>query len=78
MERNFLEVDGCYIFRFPDGREWFVKVLNVFANNFAKVYSMNSGYRYGVTKGAFNDILCTKVSVNLNSLESVREVEVVG
>ena len=78
MEEGFLKIDGCYMFCFLNQRKSFVKVLNVFANNFVEVYEMNTGYRDNVRKSDFNNILCTKIFVNLNNLEEIQEVGVVG
>jgi hypothetical protein len=54
MEEGFLKIDGCYMFCFLNQRKSFVKVLNVFANNFVEVYEMNTGYRDNVRKSDFN------------------------
>jgi hypothetical protein len=77
MEEGFLKIDGCYMFCFLNKRKSFVKVLNVFANNFVEVHEMNGGYRSRVRKSDFNNILCTKSFVNLNNLEEIQEVAVV-
>ena len=75
MEKEFLKINGFYEVTYPSRRVIYVKVLNIFPNNFLEVWYREGYVDYAtLTKSSFNMGLATRMFINLDQVESLREM----
>ena len=76
MENNFLEINGIYALNYPDKDKLtrYVRVLNVFPNNFIEVWCREYVDFSLLRRSQFDMGLAKKMFLNLDQVESLMEL----
>lgn len=76
MEKNFLEIDGIYALNYPgkDKQTRYVRVLNVFPNNFIEVWCREYVDFSSLRRSQFDMGLAQKMFLDLDQVESLKEL----
>lgn len=75
MEKEFLKIGSFYEVTYPNEEVVYVKVLDIFPNNFIKVFRRRT---YSDSKSLFDLGYAVKVFINLAQVESLLEIKLRG
>lgn len=74
MEKEFLKIGGFYEVTYSHRKTCYVKVLNIFPNNFIEVWCREYADYSNLSKIQFDMGLAAKMFINLDQVESLREM----